>query len=395
MDSLLRRYAADHRYLLEVVARQAGFRAPVVVQLDEFQEPLLKAARKGEFLPFDGVLVRDWDPDCRRSEPGVALGMRFYEIEGIRFVYVCSVYDEMRATAFRFIAVDRTDYRRLYRIAWCCRRDAEPPSRPPVLPPEQAKLLWKNTIGYLQPENLNRIKNYGGRARRGVLLTGAPGNGKTMACRWIWEECRRRRWDWRLVSPDAYRSARESRNPVEAIKTLFSVERRGIIFFDDMDLALRDRETVNETEDQAVFLGALDGIRVHEGVVFVFTTNCSMDLIDRAFKRPGRLDLVLHFRAPDASLRRQLLERWHPDIQAHIDVEGAVASTDGLSFAEIEELKNLLVMHFLDANEWHWTWALRQFQINRQEMETRGRRAIGFAPLNGVHARRNLSEIVE
>ena len=68
---------------------------------------------------------------------------------------------------------------------------------------------------------------------------------------------------------------------------LFSVNRRGIIFFDDMDVALRDRNTVRETDDQAVFLSALDGIEVNEGVVYVFTTNCSLDLIDPAFKRPG------------------------------------------------------------------------------------------------------------
>src|ERR671932_308473 len=105
-----------------------------------------------------------------------------------------------------------------------------------------------------------------------------------------------------------------------------------------MDLALRDRETVHEIEDQAVFLSAMDGITVNEGVVFVFTTNCGLELIDRAFKRPGRLDVVVHFKAPDAALRRRLIDRWHPDIRSHLDVEAAVASTDGYSFAEIEEL---------------------------------------------------------
>ncbi len=76
-----------------------------------------------------------------------------------------------------------------------------------------------------------------------------------------------------------------------------------------MDLALRDRETVHETEDQSVASSAqrfMDGIQVNEGVVFVFTTvTAALDLIDRAFKRPGRLDLVLHFKAlADAALRR-------------------------------------------------------------------------------------------
>jgi SpoVK/Ycf46/Vps4 family AAA+-type ATPase len=243
-----------------------------------------------------------------------------------------------------------------------------------VLPQDQLDQLWKNTIGYLEGGNLERIKAYGGRAKRGVLLTGAPGNGKTMACRWIWEACRARRWEYRLVTPDNYRSARAH----DSIEELFSVERRGIIFFDDMDLALRDRDKVAETEDQAVFLSALDGIQAHEGVVFVFTTNCSLDLIDRAFKRPGRLDLVLHFKAPEAALRRQLLERWHPDVRRHLDADEAVASTEGLSFAEIEELKNLLVMHFMDAGAWDWGWALKQFEINRNELSSRPQRHVGF-----------------
>jgi hypothetical protein len=373
--SNLQLYAADHRYLLDVVARQAGFADPVAIDLDEFYVPLVKAARKRELLPVDGVLVRDWDPDNRSTAPGFQIGMRLYEIEGVRFVRVRFHHnDRLNGWGLDFAAVDRKDYRRLYKIALHCRRDDEPPSRPPVLPKDQADLLWQNTIGYLEGKNLERIKAYGGRAKRGVLLTGAPGNGKTMACRWIWEECRQRRWEYRLVTPDSYRAARSH----DSIEQLFSVDRRGIIFFDDMDLALRDREKVHETEDQAVFLSALDGIVVNEGVVFVFTTNCSLELIDRAFKRPGRLDVVLHFRSPDAPLRRELIGRWHEDIRANLDLETAVASTDGYSFAEIEELKNLLVMRFMDAAEWDWGWALKQFDINRNELSGRPQRHVGF-----------------
>jgi cell division protease FtsH len=199
-----------------------------------------------------------------------------------------------------------------------------------------------------------------------------------MACRWIWEECRRRDWEWRLVTPDAYRQARQSACAQSAVRQLFTVHRRGIVFFDDMDLALRDRETVAETEDQAVFLSAMDGIPGNEGVVFVFTTNCSLDLIDRAFKRPGRIDVMLHFQPPDAGLRRELIGRWHADIRAGIDAERAVATTDGFSFAEVEELKNLLILRRLDAGAWDWDWALHQFGVNRSELNTRLRRQVGF-----------------
>src|SRR5262249_41513214 len=284
--------------------------------------------------------------------------------------------------AFRaggFFAVGRKDYRRFYRVALRCRRDEEPASAPPILPKEQLDVLWKNTIGYLDKGNLRRIKAYGGRAKRGLLLTGSPGNGKTMACRWIWEECRRRRWEWRLITPDTYPAARSGSDGKEGVAALFRVERRGIVFFDDMDIALRDRDTVSETDDQAVFLGALDGLTVNEGVVHVFTTNCSLGLIDAAFKRPGRIDLVLHFKPPDAELRRRLMERWHPDILANLSLDETAATTSDYSFAEVEELKNLLILHFMDSGKWDWNWALRQFAINRTELSTKRTRHVGFA----------------
>jgi hypothetical protein len=379
MRSRLREFAADYCYVLGAVARQAGIADPVAIDLDEFYTPVLKVARRGPFLPLDGVLIRSWDPDERRTSTGMKLGARLYAIEGIRFARLNFDYDQnVGYGSFDFFVLDREDYRRFYRIALRCRRDFEPPSQPPILPEEQFDLLWKNTIGYLDRANLRRIRAYGGRAKRGLLLTGAPGNGKTMACRWIWEECRRRRWEWRLVTPDAYREARESCNAKEAVAALFRVERRGVVFFDDMDIALRDRDTVKETDDQAVFLGALDGLTVNEGVVHVFTTNCSLGLIDAAFKRPGRLDLVLHFKAPDAELRRRLMARWHPEILACLSLDEMVATTNDYSFAEVEELKNLLILHFMDEGRWDWHWALRQFAINRSELNARRNRHLGF-----------------
>ncbi len=372
----LKQYAADHRYLLDRVARAAGFADPVALELDEFAAPLLRAARRRELLPIDGVLVRNWNPDTRRVSPGLMLGARLYEVEGLRFVQVCFHHShQQNVWGLNFAAVDRKDYLPLYRLARRLSRVVDDPNPPPVLPADQLDLLWKNTIGYLDPANLRRIREYGGRAKRGVLLTGSPGNGKTMACRWVWEECRRRGWEWRLITPDAYRQARCN----DSIEELFSVQRCGVLFFDDMDLALRDRETVHETDDQAVFLSALDGIAVHEGVVFVFTTNCALGLIDRAFKRPGRIDVVLHFSKPDAELRWALMGRWHEDLRRGIDLDEAVAGTEGYSFAEVEELRNLLVMHFMDTGAWDWGWARRQFDVNRSDLGNRPRARVGFA----------------
>jgi SpoVK/Ycf46/Vps4 family AAA+-type ATPase len=122
----------------------------------------------------------------------------------------------------------------------------------------------------------------------------------------------------------------------------------------------------------------LDGITVNEGVVFVFTSNCAPELIDRAFKRPGRLDVVLNFQNPNLELRRKLISRWHEHIRQNVSIEVMADSTEGYSFAEVEELKNLLIMRFMETGRWEWDWALDQFDINRAELTARQERRLGF-----------------
>ncbi len=379
-------FLADHRFLVAEAARAAGFADPVAVGFDAFERPLVKAARRGAIVPLGGVLIRDWDPDTRHFGTGCCIGARIYHLGDIRFVLVDAYYDSnLTYRSQVFAVVDRCDYVPLYRRARELYRDAEPTAEPPVMAEGLAATLWKNTIGYLDSANLRRIKSYGGRPRRGVLLTGPPGNGKTSACRWLRQECRERGYTDRTVTPDDYKEARRGCNPRAAVQALFEVEGQGVVFFDDMDLALRDREAASETDDQAVFLGALDGMKVNEGVAFVFTTNCPLGLIDRAFKRPGRIDVVMQFDLPDSALRRRLIARWHPEIREALDLDDAVATTAGMSYAEIEEVKNQLILHAMDGGGWDWPGALRQFEMNRHELSPR--RALGFGIFADVLSR--------
>lgn len=391
MNSPLSDYATDHKAIVAAAAAAAGFADPVAFSPDEFTYPLLKRSVRGRFVPVDGALVRNWDRTWPQYWPGTNFGVRLYTADGITFARAsCAFSQTLSPHGFTVFVVDRKDYQRLFRFALRCKRTREAGGPAPVMPRTQRDTLWQNTVGFLDPKNLKLIREYGGRPKRGLLLTGSPGNGKTSACRWVRNAVEQLGWEAKVVGPDDYQAARRACDPAAAVRELFQVSARGVVFFDDMDVALRDRDTVKETDDQAVFLSALDGIDVNEGVVYVFTTNCPVELIDPAFRRPGRIDLTLSFPKPDAELRRELVARWHQDIQAAVDPDRVVRETHGLSFAEVEELKNLLVLRFVDGGGWDWEWATEQFRANRSGLAARrADRPVGFtvepAAVNGQY----------
>ncbi len=378
----LQQHTADFQYLVAEAAKAGAFVDPIAFTPGYFEYYLFKNAVRGPLLPIGGSLLRDWMMRTRQHYPGTTLGARLYTLDSIRFLRIEAAVDSIQlANVYQFSVVERADYVKLFRLALQAQRESKPPGLPPVLQDHVFETLRLNTLGFLERKNLKRIRELGGRPRRGLLFTGPPGNGKTSACRWVMEQCFGLGIEARQVTPDDYRAARNSPcNPAAAVRELFDVHGRGVVFFDDLDIALRDRSACDQPEDQAVFLGALDGIEVNEGAVHVFTTNLPIDRIDPAFKRPGRIDVVVPFPKPDATLRAALVTRWHADIRANLHTATVVADTDGKSFAEIEELKNLLVLRYLDANEWDWNWAKKQFEEFREDLRTAtDGRPVGFA----------------
>jgi SpoVK/Ycf46/Vps4 family AAA+-type ATPase len=184
--------AADHKFLIEAAGRAAGLTDPVAFDGSIYCYYLLRKAVRGPLVPIDGVLVRAWETGSRLFSAGTHFGVRLYTVAGIRFAHVVASLDrntEPHISSFH--VVSRADYLRLFRTALRAMREREVASQPPVMKADQIDTLRRNTLGYLDAKNLKRIKDLGGRPKRGLLLTGPPGNGKTTACRWLWQECLR------------------------------------------------------------------------------------------------------------------------------------------------------------------------------------------------------------
>ena len=55
------------------------------------------------------------------------------------------------------------------------------------------------------------------------------------------------------------------------------------------------------------------------------------------------------------------------DIRKAIDVPVLIRETNGNSFAEMEEIKSLLVQHYLDVKVWDLNHAIREFKSREKE----------------------------
>src|SRR5262249_62420056 len=111
-----------------------------------------------------------------------------------------------------------------------------------------------------------------------------PATGERGAWRGVGGPCNRRGVVWGNVTAEMFEARRREGQANE----LFDLARPGIIFFDDVDMAIRERQPGINAADTSAFLGGLDGLDLHHGVVYVFTTNATLQQLDSAFLRPGR-----------------------------------------------------------------------------------------------------------
>ena len=316
----------------------------------------------------------------------IVAGMELYRLaigaDNIRFV---RVYDQLRGHVKRpaedFCVVPAEHYRRFYRfLREKVRRDRGTDELAPVMTDEGKKRLWENTVGFLA-HGRQRLKLYGVPQKPGVLLIGAPGNGKTMACRWLRNECYKLGLEWRYIRTECYERTRVDGD----LQSLFDLDEPGVILFDDFDLGVRNREEFGATAHHSTFLGELDGVDTHDGVVFIFTmqrpaggprSGVSAARADRLRRR------VSAARRPGWR-RRVIVEHWHADI--HRAGRGVCGGGDRRSeLCRTGGDQEAAGAAFLAAGQWDWNWAWNTFRTDARQAKP-ARPVIGLvraAPAN-------------
>jgi len=168
--------------------------------------------------------------------------------------------------------------------------------------------------------------------KRGILLTGPPGNGKTCTIKALVNQ---------LSRPCLYVKSLKSEDDSDDvnIKNVFARARQSAPCI----LVLEDLDSLIAEASKSAFLNELDGFPSNTGMAVIGTTNHPERLDPAIADRPSRFDRKFHFGPPDCSLRAEFLRVWNDDLEASARLSpGAITSvaaeTEGFSFAYLREL---------------------------------------------------------
>lgn len=161
--------------------------------------------------------------------------------------------------------------------------------------------------------------------KRGVLLEGPYGTGKTLTATVTAKKCEANGWTFVTVPRVT---------ALESALQFAANYQPCVVFVEDIDREMAGQRTAKMDD----ILNTVDGI-ISKGaeIMVVLTSNAAKD-INRAMLRPGRLDAILHIDAPDAKAAEKLIRVYGRKlIKPTADLTEAGKALDGRIPAVIRE----------------------------------------------------------
>lgn len=209
---------------------------------------------------------------------------------------------------------------------------------------DEAKSELSETIEFLRdPGKFGRL---GGRAPKGILLSGPPGTGKTLLARAAANEAG---VPFLSVSGSSFQEKFAGLGAAR-VRRLFAEARRlspCVVFIDEIDALGRQRGRANDSasadQDQTLnqLLVEMDGFDQIGGVVIIASTN-RPDILDSALTRPGRFDREITVNLASANGREEILQVHARGLKLEdgLDLRWIARGTPGFSGADLANLLN-------------------------------------------------------
>jgi len=207
-----------------------------------------------------------------------------------------------------------------------------------ILEPAMKKEIRLNTVGFLK--NYALLGKYGIPPKRGIILAGEPGTGKTIVCKALMSEADK----ITCIAATAYGMLSESYIP-----DLFSIAQDlspSMVFIEDMDFIGQERQDFYRGNAPLIsLLAEMDGIAEQTAIVTVATTN-NLETLDKALsERPSRFDRVFRITRPNYQQRTELVKHLSEKIPLSENVtEYIVEKTNGFTPAQVQEVLHGMVI---------------------------------------------------
>ena len=167
--------------------------------------------------------------------------------------------------------------------------------------------------------------------RRGYLLHGPPGNGKTSAIRAMLTSRGLTAYTIRFFGEHT------DDDDLDQLFRQAADEAPAVVLLEDIDRVFpRTGQSKTKVSLQAL-LNCLDGVATGEGIITLATANEPTALDPAILRRPGRFDRVVCFPNPTPELRRQYFVNMHPPLGS-FNLDEVVEECAGFSFAQLREV---------------------------------------------------------
>lgn len=199
------------------------------------------------------------------------------------------------------------------------------------LPIPEIKEILRDIDNFWQREEA--FKKYGYTFKRGILLYGPPGNGKTMLIQSLCQKLIENMSGiiFNLRDHTDIELYLEYAGPV---LRCIEPDRPIIVILEDVDNIIHGSKAT-----LTGVLNMLDGIKQINKVVYIGTTNYPELLQERISNRPSRFDRRYKIGLPNKKVRTSYIsQKLKADDLKKIDVKDWVAKTNGFSLAAIKEL---------------------------------------------------------
>ena len=205
-----------------------------------------------------------------------------------------------------------------------------------ILNPVMKANLIEDVQGFF--DNKNLYKSLAVPWKRGLILHGVPGNGKTISLKALINALSARA----DPVPSLYvKSFDACQGPKYSIRSIFSHARvmaPCLLIFEDLDSLVTDKT-------RSYFLNEVDGLESNDGILMIGSTNHLNSLDPAISKRPSRFDRKYHFKIPNEEERVAYCRFWRKKlVGSHLvdfpeELCGVIAKlSDGFSFAYMKEL---------------------------------------------------------